>query len=317
MRSWLAACGAVVLAGAAAGGIALHIYRAAGPLPHTQGVLVPRAGTARLALALRDAGVIHGIFPFEAAAALTASEGALHGGELEFPAGASLRQVLAVLRTGRRLQHRVTFAEGLTAAQMSRLVAGDATLEGDIEVPPEGALLPETYIYERPASAALLLRRAEQAADIALRDAWQGRAAGLPLHDPREALILASIVERETHLAVERPIVAAVFLNRLRAGMRLQADPTTLYGASGGLGRLDRALTKDDLARDDSYNTYVVPALPSGPICSPGRASLLAVLHPAATDALYFVADGQGGHRFAATLAAHTKNVETYRHLPK
>ena len=142
--------------------------------------------------------------------------------------------------------------------------------------------------------------------------AWQSRAPGLVLRTPRQALVLASIVEREAKLPAERGMIARVFLNRLARGMRLQADPTSAYGASGG-GQLDRALTRDDLARADTYNTYVADGLPAGPICSPGSASISAVLHPATGDALYFVSDGAGGHVFAASLATHNANVTRYR----
>ena len=150
----------------------------------------------------------------------------------------------------------------------------------------------------------------------ALAEEWRTRATGLPLHSPDEALILASIVEHEARLPAERPMIARVFLNRLALGMRLQADPTAAYVAEGGMGALSRPLDKGDLTRVDPYNTYVVSGLPAGPICSPGLASLRAVLHPASGDALYFVADGTGGHVFSASLAAHSANVARYRSRP-
>ena len=146
-----------------------------------------------------------------------------------------------------------------------------------------------------------------------LAEEWAERAPGLPLRSAREAVILASIVEHEARLAIERPMIARVFFNRLASGMRLQADPTAAYGASGGLGVFGRRLDRDDLAREDTYNTYVVTGLPAGPICSPGLASLRAVLHPASGDALYFVADGTGGHAFSASLTQHSANVARYR----
>ncbi len=307
------------MAGAAlSGAAAVHLYRTPGPASEARVVLLPRVGgTPGLAQVLARTGLIDRTWVFEAAATVTAARGGLHGGEKRFPARASLAQILDVLRNGKVVEHKVTFAEGLSAAQISRILAQDAGLDGELVMPDEGSVLPETYLYERPATVASVLRRASQAGEVALRDAWDERAAGLPLRSAREALILASIVERETHLAAERPMVAAVFVNRLRAGMRLQADPTTAYGAGGGLGRLDRLLAKDDLERDDPYNTYVIGGLPAGPICSPGRASVLAVLHPAQTDALYFVANGSGGHSFAATLEEHAKNVSRYRRLPR
>jgi len=317
MKIWLATASGVLALGVLAGAAAVHVYEAPGPLATPQAVLVPRVGSVRLAQALAEAGVISWPWGLRAAAAVTAAAGSLHGGELVFPAHGSLAQVLDVLRTGHRVQHKITFAEGLTAAQISRVLASDAALEGDVDVPAEGAVMPETYLFERPASVAGLLARAEQERSVMLAQAWAGRAAGLPLQSAAEAVVLASLVERETHLAAERPMVAAVFLNRLRVGMRLQSDPSTVYGASGGLGRLERPLGRDDLERADLYNTYSVSGLPAGPICSPGRAALVAVLHPAETDALYFVADGRGGHLFAATLAAHERNVARYRQLAR
>ncbi len=186
-------------------------------------------------------------------------------------------------------------------------------LEGDVVVPVEGSTLPQTYVFERGAAASAIAERAQSAMRRAIEAEWPARAEGLPLRTPREAVILASIVEREAKLPQERPMIARVFLNRLRLGMRLQADPTAAYGAEGGLGVFVRRLDLDDLARTDGYNTYVVSGLPASPICSPGLASLTAVLHPASSDALYFVADGSGGHVFSATLAEHSANVARYR----
>ena len=174
-------------------------------------------------------------------------------------------------------------------------------------------MLPETYAYERGATRAAVLARAERAMDQALAKAWAGRAEGLGLSGPREMLILASIVERETARPAERPLVAAVFLNRRRLGMRLQSDPTVAYAVTGGSGALTRKLSRADLDSDSPYNTYRIAALPPGPIDSPGRASLQAVAHPADSDALYFVADGTGGHAFAHTLAEHNRNVAKWR----
>jgi UPF0755 protein len=250
---------------------------------------------------------------FRAAAIATWTEGPLRAGELHFPQAASLATVLAVLRFGRPVQHRLTIPEGLTAAQIGRLFAGESLLGGDLPVPPEGALLPDTYSFERDTPANSVMARAHLAMAHALAVAWAVRAPGLILRSPHEAVILASIVEREARVPAERPMIARVFLNRLAAGMRLQADPTASYTASGGLGTLDRPLARDDLDHPDPYNTYVIDGLPEGPICSPGLASIQAVLHPSSGNALYFVTDGTGGHVFSESLAEHNSNVSRMR----
>lgn len=305
---------AVVLAGGAVL-YAKHVYDAPGPLPQARAVVVPHGGLGRVATTLRSAGVIRSRTKFRIAALLTRGQGALHAAELLFPAHGSLRQVLAVLRTARPVEHHLTIPEGLTAAQIALLVANAPDLTGPAQVPPEGAVLPQTYDYEYGTSRAALLARAERAMRQALHAAWVNRDPGLPLHSPQQVLILASIVERETAKPEERPHVAAVFLNRLKAGMKLQSDPTVIYGASGGMGELDRSLTRADLERDDPYNTYRIDGLPPAPICSPGVASLQAVTHPAQSDDLYFVADGTGGHVFARTLTEHDRNVARWRAL--
>jgi UPF0755 protein len=183
-------------------------------------------------------------------------------------------------------------------------------------VPAEGGVLPETYAYQWGEDRAALLRRAEAAMARALAEEWAGRAADLPLASPREALVLASIVERETGLPEERPRVAAVFLNRLRRGMPLQSDPTVAYAAAEG-GVLDRPLTRADLDRDHPFNTYRTRGLPPAPIAAPGVASLRAVTRPAPTEDLYFVADGSGGHAFARTLEEHNRNVARWREIER
>ncbi len=309
----------VVLALLAGGGAfgALWAYDAPGPLAEGRAVVVPRGGLDELAGALEHEGVVAGALPLRAAALLTRGEGALRAGELEFPAHASLRQVLAVLRAGRPVQHRLTIPEGLTAAQVVALVDAAPALDGATPMPEEGRILPETYAYERGTTRAALLERARAAMDRALARAWASRDPAVPFVTPAEAVILASIVERESGVPEERARIAAVYLNRLRIGMKLQSDPTVVYGASGGLGVLDHGLTRAELARDDPYNTYRNAGLPPGPICNPGLAALQATLQPAATDALYFVADGTGGHAFARTLEEHNRNVARWREVER
>jgi UPF0755 protein len=306
-----------VLAAVAAGGAlgARHIYTMPGPLAEARDVVVPRAGTLRVAEALRAARVIDSPLAFRLAMLATLRAGPIHAAELAFPPHASLREVLTILRTGRPVEHRLTIPEGLTARQIAALLAHAEALAGSVNVSVEGVVLPQTYSYEYGATRAQVLARAEAAQTQALATAWAGRAPNLPLASSRDAVILASIVERETAKPEERAHIAAVFLNRLRLGMRLQADSTVVYAASDGVGVLDHPLTRTELELDSPYNTYRVKGLPPGPICAPGLASLDAVLHPMASDDLYFVADGTGGHVFARTLAQHDANVKRWRSL--
>ena len=303
----------------AGGGIAAgyaglrHRLDRPGPLDHAEAVVVPHGDTAEVGKTLRSADVIDSERLFRLAAWVTRRDGKLHAAELAFPAHASLWEVLAVLRTGKPVEHRLTIPEGLTAMQIAALLQRAEAATGTVAPPPEGSVLPQTYSYEYGTPRGVLLARAEAAMDQALATAWAGRAPDLPLPSMQDALILASIVERETALPEERQHVAAVYLNRLRLGMRLDADPTVAYGASGGEGVLDHKLNRDDLTRDDPFNTYRRAGLPPTPIDSPGMASILAVLHPAASDDLYFVADGSGGHVFARTLEAQNRNVARAR----
>jgi UPF0755 protein len=307
---------AVIAATAGLGGtFAWHLWTAPGPLEAARDVVIPRGTPANIAETLIEAGVIREGWVFVAAAELTRGNGTLHAGELAFPAGASLREVFAILRTARPVQHRLTIPEGLTAAQIAQIVDRADAAIGDTPVPPEGMTMPETYAYERGATRAALLARAEAAMAKTLAQSWSARDAGSPLTDPRQMLTLASIVERETARPEERPHIAGVFLNRLRLGMRLQSDPTVIYGASGGAGVLDHPLTRAELDADNPYNTYRIAGLPPGPIASPGIAALQAVAHPAVTDDLYFVADGTGGHVFSRTIEEHNRNVARWRSL--
>jgi UPF0755 protein len=242
-------------------------------------------------------------------------EGKLHAGELAFLEHASLREVLQVLRTSKPVQHKLTIPEGLTAVQIARLLNKSEVLTGEIATPQEGAMLPQTYAFEFGASRASIVERASAAMQRTLDQAWASRAPNLPLTSPTEMLIVASMVERETARPEERPHIAAVFLNRLKKGMRLQSDPTVIYAASNGTGTLERPLTKVDLEIASPFNTYRANGLPPGPIASPGLASLEAVARPEDTQDLYFVADGTGGHAFAATLEDHLKNVAKWRAL--
>ena len=306
----------LVLAGGAAFAIRLLATRP-GPLPQSADLVVSHGHLRDVALQLqRDrvlpAGDAQRLL-FMALARLSARRGALHAAELRFPAHASMLDALAVLRHAKPVQHELTIPEGLTAAQIAELVAAAPALTGGFDLPAEGAVLPETYAFELGTSRAALLARMQAAMQRALAATWAGRDPSVPLARPEQMLALASIVERETGLAAERPLVAEVFLNRIRQSMRLQSDPTVSYGAGGGLGSLPRPLTRSDLAQPSPYNTYVIPGLPPGPISAPGLASLQAVAHPAIGDLLYFVANGTGGHAFAASLPDHLRNVAQFR----
>ncbi len=306
----------LLLFGGAGGWLYLQ-YDAPGPLPAATAVVVPRGGLQEIAADLAQNGVIARPVVFRILAIATTRHGALHAGELPFPADASIRQVLSILRTARPVQHRVTIPEGLTAAQVAGIVDAADALTGDAPVPGEGSILPNTYDYERGTTREQLLDRARLAMDRALEAAWDARAPGLPLVTKEEALVMASIVEKETGKPAERPLIAAVFLNRLRQGMKLQSDPTVVYTASGGLGSLGHPITRSELDQAAPYNTYVIAGLPPAPICMPGLAAIRAVTQPAGSDALYFVADGTGGHAFARTQDDHLRNVAHWRDIER
>ncbi|MBX9592871.1 MAG: endolytic transglycosylase MltG [Roseomonas sp.] len=291
-------------------------WTAPGPLAEPAQIVVPRGGTAIIAESLAERGVIADPRAFLAAVWLTRSQGAVRAAEFAFPARASLRDVLEILRKARPVQRRLTIPEGLTARQMAAILERAEGLTGEMPEIAEGEILPETYSYQFGDTRASVIRRAEQAMDQALAEIWAARQPGLPLATAREALILASIVERETGRGDERARVAGVFINRLRRGMMLQSDPTAAYAAADG-GLLERPLTRADLDRDHPFNTYRIRGLPPGPIASPGKDSLRAVTRPEATDFIFFVADGTGGHAFARTLEEHNRNVARWREIER
>ena len=234
-------------------------------------------------------------------------------GEYRFSADGNLAEAMDILHAGQAIQHKITIAEGLTSREIVGLLRGDARLSGAIaKIPPEGSLLPETYAFLRHTSRADMISRMQNAQQIALAELWATRPQGHILKDLREAIILASIVEKETALDGERGLVAQVFLNRLRAGMRLQSDPTTRYALLRD-GVAVKKLSRADLRYDSPWNTYQYKGLPPTPISNPGKASFRAVLAPPAGDYFYFVADGKGGHRFAKTYDEHKANIKRWK----
>ncbi|MEP4377635.1 MAG: endolytic transglycosylase MltG [Alphaproteobacteria bacterium] len=315
----------VLIAGATlAGGGTVMLHRAysdPGPLAADTSVVIPRGASGQaIASILVESGVAADTRLFAIAVRFLAPDRPLRAGEYSFSAGVSLRDAVAKLQAGDTVVRRLTVAEGLTTREILALVMAAEGLMGPTPEPfeiGEGAMLPETYHFSLGDTRAELVARMIAARDAALARLWQTRQPDLPLASPEAALILASIVERETAVPGERARVAGVFINRLRRGMRLQSDPTVAYGLFGENGALDRPLRRTDLGVDHPYNTYVHRGLPPGPIANPGLASIAAVLNPAATKDLYFVADGTGGHAFARTLAEHNRNVARWRRIQR
>jgi UPF0755 protein len=295
-------------------------FKAPGPLPEATNVVIPKgAGLSRIASVLAEAGVIEQDWLFKIVVKLLRQDQALKAGEFAFPARVSMQGAMEILVAGVVVVHKVTVPEGLTSWEIVQLLNAVPDLAGEAiaEIPAEGSLLPETYLFELGDTRQDVLDRMREAHDAAVARLWAGRDEGLPIDSEAEWIILASIVEKETGLASERPLVASVFVNRLRKGMRLQSDPTVIYGITGGKGPLGRGLTRKELDTSTPYNTYTEDGLPPGPIANPGLASLEAVIHPAESKYLYFVADGTGGHAFAETLAEHNENVRKWREIEK
>jgi UPF0755 protein len=308
----------ILVAGGAAFYFGKQHYVAPGPLEEPATIVVaPGTGLAGISALLERHGVIDNRLLFSAAARLSGVQDQLKAGEYLFEPAVSMEQALDDLVTGRSVLHAITFPEGLTSEAIVARLRADPLLVGDIgEVPAEGTLLPETYKFTRGATREQVLNQMRQAHARLVEEIWARRVPGLPIETPAEFIALASIVEKETGRADERPRVAAVFINRLRQGMRLQSDPTVVYGIFGGAGKPpDRPIFQSDLQRQTPYNTYQIAGLPPTPIANPGRAALEAVANPSRTNELYFVADGSGGHVFAETLEDHNRNVERWRRI--
>ena len=292
-------------------------FQAPGPLDAPVALEIERGeGLASVTQKLVAQGAIDSPTVFRIAARYTDMDAGLRFGEYEIPAGASMEQILELLNAGSNVVRRIIVPEGLTSWQVAELLREQEDLTGEIaEVPPEGTLAPAGYDYERGESRQALLDRMAADQERNLAEAWENRAAGLPIETPEELLILASIVEKETGLPEERGRVAGVFVNRLNRGMRLQTDPTVIYGITEGREVLGRGLRASELVEATPYNTYVIEGLPPTPISNPGRAALEAAANPVETEDVYFVADGTGGHMFAATLEEHNANVAAWRRI--
>jgi UPF0755 protein len=264
---------------------------------------------------LADAHVVNTGELFQLGVRLRRATAKLKAGEYAIPSRASMLDIMGILIAGKSIQHKVTAAEGLTSDMIYRLVKADPGLFGDAgPEPPEGSLLPETYLYTHGATRAEMIARMRTSQQKYLDEAWDKRAPDLPLKTKAEVVTLASVVEKETAIPGERRHVAAVFERRLSLGMRLQSDPTIIYGITKGYP-LGRRIRESEIAAVTPYNTYAIPALPVGPICNPGKDAIDAVLNPGSTKDLYFVANGTGGHTFAATQAEQDRNVAAWRKI--
>jgi len=293
-------------------------FEAPGPLAQDKVVNVPpRLGLLEIVEVLQREGVINehwsvfvgGVFAMNA-------RSDLKSGEYLFPKQASLHDVIETLVDGKVVQHTLTVPEGLTSEQIVARILDTEFLAGQLrDIPREGTLLPDSYKFPRNTPREQVIQRMQQAQRRAVQDIWDRRLPDVPLRTPEQLVTLASIVEKETGKPEERTRVAAVFANRLKQKMRLQSDPTIIYGIAGGKATLGRPISRSDIDQPTPYNTYVIDGLPPGPIANPGRASLEAAANPARTKELYFVADGTGGHSFAEQYDQHQKNVAKLRAL--
>ena len=291
--------------------------RKPGPLEADKIVVIEREDdSGTIGDQLERAGIVDSALWFSAMTMIDGSRSSLKRGEYAFKAGVSLRQVEAQLIAHKVVQHKLTIPEGLTSDQVVERLRDDDVLVGEVKEPPrEGSLLPDTYLFERGDTRQAELTRMAKAQAKLVDEVWAKRAPDLPIKSPGELVTLASIVEKETGKADERPRVAGVFVNRLQKHMRLQSDPTIVYGLVFGKGTLGHPITKAELDQPTPYNTYNIDGLPPGPICNPGKAALEAAANPMRTKELYFVADGTGGHAFAETLDQHLKNVAHWRQI--
>ncbi|EAQ34739.1 aminodeoxychorismate lyase [Nitrobacter sp. Nb-311A] len=306
-----------------AGGIFIYgkqKIEAPGPLQEEKIVNIPaRAGMNDIAEILQREGVIDdNRWAFMGSVLALKARADLKPGEYAFQKQASLREVIGTIVEGKVVQHPVTIPEGLTSEQIVERLSENEIFSGSLrEIPREGTLLPETYKFPRGTSREQAVQRMQQTQKRVLAEIWERRASDVPVKTPEQLVTLASIIEKETGKADERSRVAAVFVNRLKQKMKLQSDPTIIYGLVGGKGTLGRPIKRSEIMQASPYNTYVIEGLPPGPIANPGRASLEAAANPARTRDLFFVADGNGGHSFTETYEQHQKNVARLRTMEK
>ena len=300
-------------------GYAENRLDAPGPLAADKDIFIaPHTDLADIIDKLESDGVIDSPLAFNVALTIERKRGKIRAGEYLIKAHASLRSVIDTLVSGKQIQQSITIPEGLTSTQAVQRLHDDPMLVGEIrEVPKEGSLLPDTYKFVRGSSRIEILDKMEALDRKVVEQIWARRSPDLPLRSPYELITLASIVEKETGKADERPMVAGIFINRLQHRMRLQSDPTIVYGLVGGQGTLGHSITRSELDKRTPYNTYQVDGLPPGPIDNPGRAALEAVANPSRTTNLYFVADGTGGHAFAASIDEHNHNVARWREIER
>lgn len=296
--------------------VAWDYFEGPGPLTGPKTVLLKRGQSFQAIVdELEQQGVIDRPLLFRGIAALLRQGRNFKAGEYQFAAGITPKAVMRMVAQGKVLVRKITIPEGLTVREITKLLMNEPVLEGEVPAGiAEGSLLPETYQFIYGDKREDLVRKMQADMRALVDELWQKRQQGLPYDTVEKAVIMASIVEKETGVATERGRVASVFVNRLRRGMRLQSDPTVAYGVELALGNpLGRPLTIEDLKTPTAYNTYMIDGLPPAPIANPGRASLEAVMNPPDSEYLYFVATGDGGHNFAATLAEHNRNVAAYR----
>ncbi|WDZ77726.1 endolytic transglycosylase MltG [Ensifer adhaerens] len=305
------------LAGAGTVYYAMHQYEKPGPLQANQNFIVRGgAGMSEIASGLERSNIITDARVFRFVSEAYLDNETLKAGEYEIKAGSSMQDVMQLLKSGKSILYSVSLPEGLTVKQMFHKLSDDPVLVGDLpsELPPEGSLMPDTYKFTRGTKRGEIVQQMVAAQKVLVDQIWEKRDPNLPVSTVEELVTLASIVEKETGRADERPRVASVFINRLDKGMRLQSDPTIIYGIFGGDGKpADRPILKSDIDKQTPYNTYIIKGLPPTPIANPGRAALEAVANPSRTPELYFVADGTGGHVFAETLDEHNANVRRWR----
>lgn len=301
----------------AAGFYAYRQYSLAGPLAENKIVMIGKGlGTPEIAALLQDQGIIRDAGIFSVMAYVKGTRTSLKPGEYEFGKEDSMRDVMTRIANGKSITYKLSVPEGWTTEMALERIRSNEVLTGDIsKEPPEGAILPDTYLFKRGDTRQGLVDGMVAAQEKLLDDLWTERTPALNLKTKQEAVTLASIVEKETAKAEERPVIASVFLNRLEQSMRLQSDPTIIYGIAGGKGKLGRALTRSDIRTPTPYNTYIIKGLPPGPIANPGRAALEAASNPARTREIFFVADGSGGHTFSETLDQHQRAVTRLRQV--